>query len=165
MSKNCVGCTRLVVIIALVTLLEWMSLGEYDKDLSRTHRNYRSALFVKAWRMPLYAACSCSLASCPGGETTEESQRFSDPKLQARIGRHTESARSAMPVINAHEAIVFGESSRDFLSRTDNHRIDVYSTYFQRSLCSSRYTENPKRSRVPFLHERCLSILLAYDIV
>jgi len=80
-------------------------------------------------------AARVPVSLCLGSETTEESQRFNDPKLQARIDR-----RSAVPVINAHEAkLLSSENYREIFSHTRiigcdqmHCRIDVY-TYFDLS--------------------------------
>lgn len=116
----------------------------------------------------LYTTCSCSLASCPDGETTEESQRFSDPKLRACIGRRRELACFAV-VINAYDAIVFEELLRDLISRADNRSWPDASrsmyVYLLRTI--SLLVSNMKHSlaaRVSFPHRKIFIDLLARDI-
>jgi len=65
-------------------------VGEQDEDLSRTQRNYQpflSAVRQGPANLPyVHPRCCSSRAECRPGEKTEESQRFSDPKLRAHVG-------------------------------------------------------------------------------
>lgn len=112
-------------------------------------------------------ASSPLIPPVPSDEKMEESQRFDDPKLRARIG--TTSATSVAVCNKRPQSDCLQNHPRDLLSRARIIGHDqmplLMCTYFEQSLCLSRYRENPRRFAAhKHLSER-LSILLARDII